>query len=82
MITIYSKAKPDADDDAVTIADRALAALGITIRRIEAGGECAALERARLEELQATLSAPNQRAKPAKNRKSRPTTKPIKVVFV
>lgn len=86
MITIYSKTRRKSVEDVVTVADRALAALRIAIRRIEADGEPATLERARLEELQTALAAtaPTGRAKPAKARKPQRVAKikPIKMVFV
>lgn len=55
MIVIYSKAqrKRVAED----VASRALEALQQAIERIEARGECAALERARWEKLRLALTS-------------------------
>lgn len=54
MIVIYSKAqRKQVEDD---VANRALEALQQAIERIEARGDCAALERARWEKLRVALT--------------------------
>jgi hypothetical protein len=51
MITIYGRARRERVDYTLAL-DGALIALRSTIKRIEASGECASRERARLDKLQ------------------------------